>query len=101
MPNTLIARSVTNGFHTQRNGNLVIITQPFYFVGESVTTTHGSPYKYDTHVPVIFYGAGIAAGSFHTVSSPADIAPTLAAFLKLETPSNAMGRILTEAFKSK
>ncbi len=101
MPNTPIARGVTNGFHPQRNGNLVIITQPFYFVGESVTTTHGSPYKYDTHVPVIFYGAGIAAGSFHTVSSPADIAPTLAALLKLETPSNAMGRILTEAFKAK
>jgi predicted AlkP superfamily pyrophosphatase or phosphodiesterase len=101
MPNTAIARGVSNGFHPQRNGNLVIITQPFYFVGESATTTHGSPYKYDTHVPVIFYGAGIAAGSFHTVSSPADIAPTLAALLKLETPSNAVGNVLTEAIKSK
>ncbi len=101
LPNTAIARSVANGFHPQRNGNLVIITQPFYFVGESATTTHGSPYKYDTHVPVIFYGAGIATGSFHSVSSPADIAPTLAALLKLETPSNSVGRILTEAIKSK
>lgn len=101
LPNNAIARSVANGFHAQRNGNLVIVTEPFYFVGESSTTTHGSPYKYDTHVPVIFYGAGIAAGSFHSVSSPADIAPTLAALLKLETPSNSVGTILTEAIKSK
>ncbi|MFN0111111.1 MAG: alkaline phosphatase family protein [Blastocatellia bacterium] len=101
LPNNAIARSVANGFHAQRNGNLVIVTEPFFFVGESATTTHGSPYKYDTHVPVIFLGAGIAAGSFHSVSSPADIAPTLAALLKLETPSNSVGRILTEAFKAK
>ncbi|HQR35423.1 MAG TPA: alkaline phosphatase family protein [Blastocatellia bacterium] len=99
LPNTAIARSVANGFHPQRNGNLVIVTRSFYFVGEGVTTTHGSPYKYDTHVPVIFYGAGIAAGKYPAVSSPADIAPTLASLLSLETPSNSIGRILTEAIK--
>ncbi|MBP6824185.1 MAG: alkaline phosphatase family protein [Acidobacteria bacterium] len=101
MPNNAIARSVANGFHAQRNGNLVIVTEPFYFIGEGVTTTHGSPYKYDTHVPVIFYGAGIAAGKYPAVSSPADIAPTLASILNLETPSNSVGRILTEAIKAK
>ncbi len=101
MPDTQIARYVANGFHPQRNGNLVIVTEPFYFIGEGVTTTHGSPYKYDTHVPVIFYGAGIAAGSYYSVSSPADIAPTLSALLKIETPSNSVGRILTEAIKAK
>ncbi|MBS1791050.1 MAG: alkaline phosphatase family protein [Acidobacteria bacterium] len=101
LPNTIIARSVANGFHPKRNGNLVIITEPFYFIGEGITTTHGSPYKYDTHVPVIFYGAGIEAGKFPAVSSPADIAPTLASLLTLETPSDSIGRILTEAIKAK
>ena len=101
LPNTAIARSVANGFHPQRNGNLVIVTRPFYFLGEGVTTTHGSPYKYDTHVPVIFYGAGITTGKYPAVSSPADIAPTLASLLSLETPSNSIGRILTEAIKAK
>lgn len=101
MPSNAIARSVANGFHAQRNGNLVIVTEPFYFIGEGVTTTHGSPYKYDTHVPVIFYGAGILAGKYPAVSSPADIAPTLASMLNLETPSNSVGRILTEAIKAK
>ncbi len=101
MPDTLIARSVSFGFHPKRNGNLVIITEPFFFIGEGITTTHGSPYKYDSHVPVIFYGAGIAAGKYPGVSSPADIAPTLASLLNLETPSNSIGRILTEAIKAK
>lgn len=101
LPNTPIARSVANGFHPKRNGNLVVITEPFFFIGEGITTTHGSPYKYDTHVPVIFYGAGIAAGKFPAVSSPADIAPTLASLLTLETPSDSIGRILTEAIKPK
>ncbi len=101
LPQTKIARSVANGFHPQRNGNLVVVPQPFFFIGEGITTTHGTPYSYDTHVPVLLYGAGIAAGSFYSDSSPADIAPTLAALLKIEIPSNSVGRILSEAFKVK
>jgi predicted AlkP superfamily pyrophosphatase or phosphodiesterase len=99
LPQTMIARSVANGFHAARNGNLVVVPQPFYFIGEGVTTTHGTPYSYDTHVPVIFFGAGVAAGSFHTACSPADIAPTLAALLRIQAPSNNVGRILGEAIK--
>ncbi len=101
LPQTPIARSVANGFHAARNGNLVVVPQPFYFIGEGVTTNHGTPYGYDTHVPVIFFGAGVAAGAHHAACSPADIAPTLAALLKLEPPSNSVGRILMEALKQK
>jgi arylsulfatase A-like enzyme len=101
LPQTRIARSVANGFHSERNGNLVIVTEPFYFIGEGVTTTHGSPYSYDTHVPVIFFGARIAAGTHYDAASPADIAPTLAALLKIETPSNSIGKILAGAIKTK
>jgi predicted AlkP superfamily pyrophosphatase or phosphodiesterase len=101
LPQTKIARSVANGFHAQRNGNLVVVPQPFFFIAEGITTTHGTPYIYDTHVPVIFYGAGIAAGAYYEASSPADIAPTLAALLKIEFPSNSVGRILSEAIKVK
>ncbi len=98
-PRTKIERSVANGFHPQRNGNLVVVPLPFFFIGEGVTTTHGTPYSYDTHVPVIFFGAGIAAGHYQVVSSPADIAPTLASLLKIETPSNSTGNILIDGIK--
>jgi predicted AlkP superfamily pyrophosphatase or phosphodiesterase len=101
LPQTRIARSVANGFHSHRNGNLVVAPQPFFFIAEGITTTHGTPYTYDTHVPVIFYGAGIAPGTYYSDASPADIAPTLATLLKIETPSNCVGRILSEAIKAK
>jgi hypothetical protein len=99
LPNTMIARSVANGFYPQRNGNLIVVTQPFYFFGEGLATTHGSPYSYDTHVPIIFTGAGIVPGTYYNACSPADIAPTLAALLKIQAPSNNTGRILSEAIK--
>jgi predicted AlkP superfamily pyrophosphatase or phosphodiesterase len=99
LPQTMIARSVANGFYPQRNGNIVVVPQPFHFFGEGSGTTHGTPYSYDTHVPVIFYGAGIHAGIYYGSSSPADIAPTLAALLKIEMASNSTGRILSEALR--
>src|SRR5262245_9597167 len=100
-PQTKIARGVANGFHARRNGNLIIVAMPFFFIAEGITTTHGTPYSYDTHVPLIFYGAGIAPGTYYSDASPADIAPTLATLLKIETPSNCVGRILSEAIKAK
>ena len=99
LPQTAVARSVAAGFYPARNGDLVIVPQPFYLAGETIVASHGTPYSYDTHVPVIFYGAGIKAGNFTTTSSPLDIAPTLAAILKIARPSNSVGQILSEAIK--
>ncbi len=101
LPRTRVANSVALGFHAERNGDLVAIPKPFWMFGEAtpLATTHGTPYSYDTHVPVIFYGAGVKAGIFTTASSPLDIAPTLAALLKIEPPSNSVGQILSEAIR--
>jgi len=95
-----IARSVANGFFAPRSGDLIVVSQPFFLIGND-TTSHGTPHSYDTHVPVIFYGAGITPGSYLAPSSPADIAPTLAALLKIEPPSSYTGRILSEALTAK
>jgi hypothetical protein len=100
VPHTTIARSIANGFYAPRDGNLVLIPQAYFFFGEGILTTHGSPFRYDTHVPVIFYGSGITPGFYHNESSPADIAPTLATLLKVQPPSNSIGRVLSEAFKA-
>ena len=79
---------------------MVIITKPFYIQRTEAGTSHATPYSYDTHVPVIFYGAGVAPGRYFSACSPADIAATLSAMLKIEPPSNNVGRILTEAIKT-
>src|SRR6185436_20041562 len=98
MPAGPIARRVTNGFNRERSGDVWLITKPlWFFVEGELPTTHGSPYNYDTHVPVIFYGSGVRAGRYNADCSPSDIAPTLAAILGVEPPSNRTVRVLVEA----
>lgn len=97
MPASAVARRVTNGFYPKRSGDVWITTKPFYFFGEGVATTHGSPYNYDTHVPVILFGAGVLPGRYNAACTPSDIAPTLAALLAIEPPANRTGRVLVEA----
>jgi len=101
MPDGPIARRVANGFNRERSGDVWLITKPFYFFSEGdLPTTHGSPYNYDTHVPVVLFGAGVKPGRYNDACSPSDIAPTLAALLGIEPPSNRTGRVLTEALAS-
>jgi arylsulfatase A-like enzyme len=96
----MISTRVNNGFNAQRNGDLIYVLKPFYITRLWDGTNHGTPYSYDTHVPVIFFGEAFASGSYAVACSPADIAPTLASILKIEPPSNAVGRVLTEALRS-
>ena len=98
MPPGRLARRIINGFNRQRSGDVWIITRPFWFISEGLAaTTHGSSYNYDTHVPVLFFGRGVKAGKYFVEASPSDIAPTLAALLGVEPPSNVVGRALVEA----
>ena len=100
MPEGPIARRVLNGFHRLRSGDVWIVTKPFTFVTEgNLATTHGSPYHYDTHVPVLFFGYGVRPGRYHVECSPSDIAPTLAALIGVEMPSNLYGRVLSDAIE--
>jgi predicted AlkP superfamily pyrophosphatase or phosphodiesterase len=102
MPDGPIARRVVNGFHRARSGDVWIITKPFAFVTEgNLATTHGSPYNYDTHVPVLFFGQGVRPGRYHVECTPSDLAPTLAALLGVEMPSNRTGRVLFEAIEQR
>jgi arylsulfatase A-like enzyme len=66
------------------------------FDGLLVASTHGSPWRYDTFVPVIFAGAGLPAAKVHRSITPYDIAPTLAAYLGTKPPSGALGVPLPE-----
>lgn len=90
-----ITRKVVNGFYPSRSSDLFIIEEP-YWIQAGHGTTHGSPFMYDSHVPVIFLGPGIKAGRYDETIAPNDIAPTLATMLELETPSGTFGRVLAE-----
>jgi hypothetical protein len=90
---------VRNGFNPARSGDIFTVTDPNY-IFNATGTTHGSPYEYDTHVPVIFLGSRrIRAASYANSIGVQDIAPTLAKLLGIRTPTGSMGRVLTEMLK--
>jgi arylsulfatase A-like enzyme len=88
--------AVRNGFYRQRSGDLFVIPEAYYIFGNPPGTSHGTPFNYDTHVPVIFMGPGIKAGEYYGHVAVNDIAPTLAALLGIEEPSGSVGRVLNE-----
>jgi predicted AlkP superfamily pyrophosphatase or phosphodiesterase len=88
-----IGNLVQRGFYRDRSGDLFMVQKP-YWIASKDGTTHGTPFSYDTHVPVIFYGRGIHAGRYDENIRVADVAPTLAALLGVNEPSGSVGRVL-------
>jgi predicted AlkP superfamily pyrophosphatase or phosphodiesterase len=91
-----VGRAVQLGFYGARSADLILVPEPYYMFFSPPGTTHATPYSYDNHVPLIFYGPGIRPGLHHESVTINDVAPTLAAMLGVETPSGASGRILAE-----
>jgi predicted AlkP superfamily pyrophosphatase or phosphodiesterase len=94
-----IGRRVVRGFNVQRSGDLEIILEPFWMRATS-GTTHGTPYNYDAHIPLVIMGPPIKAGVYSDPVALNDLAPTLATILNVQTPSGSSGRVLTEAIKA-
>ncbi len=90
---------VIRGYHPKRSGDVIFILESgWYSAGRVQGTTHGSPYMYDTNVPILFYGFGIPKGNsvrYHTVT---DIAPTLSVLMSIKFPSGTTGAPIEEIF---
>ena len=103
LPDTLMTRSILHNFHPKRSGDIYLVFEPNVFIndfdGLTVASTHGSPWRYDTFVPVIFAGAGLPAMAVSRSVAPYDIAPTLAAYLGVKPPSGSIGMPLPELLK--
>ena len=100
LSDTLLMRSVLRNHHPKRSGDIYVVFEPNVFIsdfdGLHVAVTHGSPWNYDTYVPILFAGAGVAAKTISRPVTPYDIAPTLAAYLGTKPPSGAIGNPLAE-----
>jgi predicted AlkP superfamily pyrophosphatase or phosphodiesterase len=94
----LIDRRVRNGFHAGRAADVFIVSEP-YHIFEKQGTSHGTPFNYDSHVPLVLVGPGIKPGKYHRRAAVNDIAPTLATLLEVEVPAGAVGRVLDEALR--
>jgi len=88
-------------WNRQMSGDLMVVTSAYSFFGSgSAGTTHGTPYNYDTSVPLLMMGKRwIRAGETGQYTEVVDIAPTLAHILRVRAPAAAEGRVLTEALR--
>ena len=100
LPDTLLMRAILRNFHPERSGDIYVVFDPNVFItdfdGLTVASTHGSPWRYDTYVPVMFAGAGLQAKTVSRPVTPYDVAPTLANYLGIKPPSGAIGNPLSE-----
>jgi predicted AlkP superfamily pyrophosphatase or phosphodiesterase len=94
--NQKIKTMFVNGYTPSRSGDIQIIHKSGYFDGRLTGTTHGSPYPYDSHIPVLFYGWGINPGKTYRNVYMTDIAPTVASILKIQMPSGTVGEAIPE-----
>ncbi len=97
------ARAAWLGYHPGRSGDFVVYPRPhwLYVYGDGILapgegTSHGLPYTYDQHVPVILFGAGVRPGEYRRPATPADLAPTLAALCGIALP-RPDGEVLVDA----
>ena len=95
VPNTELGHKYLNSYSPE--GSWFVMGVPnIYTVGGAKGTDHTSPYNYDTHVPLAFYGLPFRAGVYRTSVEPIDLAPTLASLLGINPPTHSVGRVLTE-----
>ena len=92
---------IERNFHETRSGDIYIAQNPYWFLYEKgpVVAMHGSPWRYDTHVPVIFAGPNIPSQRVHRLVHPVDVAPTIASYLGMTPPGSAQGNPLKEVLE--
>lgn len=93
-----IYEQVRRNTHGTRSGNIYVAQDPYWFLFDKgpVAVMHGSPWRYDTHVPLIIVGPSIQPQTIHRLVHPVDVAPTMAAFLGISPPSSTSGVLLKE-----
>ncbi len=103
LPPTRLSRQLVHSFHPRRSGEVFVVTKPGWFVndfdGLTVASTHGSPWRYDTHVPLIFMGRDVKPVVVQREVHTVDVAATLSALVGTKLPSACEGEPLVELFR--
>jgi predicted AlkP superfamily pyrophosphatase or phosphodiesterase len=102
MPNTKLAKQVILAWHQQISGDIVIMNKPNWYLFAKPTTyasTHGSPWSYDTNVPLAMYGQKWINPGKYGDSEVVDLARTIAFILNVRPPNGCEGRVLSEALR--
>lgn len=87
---------IANGYDASQNGDMLLLDKPGYIEYGATGTSHGTPYSYDTHVPLIFFGWNIKSGETHDRKVITQIAPTIAQKIKTAFPNGTEAEVLIE-----
>ena len=99
LPELPLTTLVLRAWSRELSGDLYVVQNPFTLFGGNVVT-HGSPYTYDTNVPLMIYGKRwIKPGKYPRAAAVADLAPTLSYLLEIRPPSGSEGRVLEELLR--
>lgn len=85
--------------YSQNGGWYIMVIPAAFQMAVMHGTNHFTPYMYDRHVPLGFYGAPFAPGRYLNRVEPVDIAATFAALLGVNMPSASVGHVLNEGLK--
>ncbi|MRG46181.1 alkaline phosphatase family protein [Chitinophaga sp. SYP-B3965] len=85
-----------NGFNVQRSGDIMITLLPGWLAGGNTGTTHGLWNPYDAHIPLVWMGWGVRHGKTNRTTAMTDIAPTVAAMLRIQMPNGNVGKVIEE-----
>jgi hypothetical protein len=99
LPQTQYGRLIAHSYSPYVGWALHLNFGPYQFPWHGSGTTHFSANSYDRHVPLEFFGTAFVPGTYHGVVAPVDIAATFASLLRINRPSAAIGRVLTEAIR--
>jgi hypothetical protein len=89
--------------YSPNGGWYVLLSPGMYVLSNNYSksgSNHYTPYSYDRHVPLAFFGAPFVPGTYHDRVAPVDIASTFASLLRVNQPSAAIGHVLTMAIRS-
>ena len=104
LPDTPLINSVLRNYNPNRSGDIFVVHQAHCFIndfdGLKVACTHGSPWSYDTFVPVIFAGGTLKAQRIYRSIEPLGLAPTLSAIVGAKAPSGSRAAPLAEVLQS-
>jgi predicted AlkP superfamily pyrophosphatase or phosphodiesterase len=104
LPSTPLIDTVLRNYNPERSGDIFVVFEPHSFLKEAeglpAAVTHGSPWRYDTYVPVVFAGGSLTGRRIYREIHTIDVAPTLAAVVGVKPPSGARGAPLIEVLQS-
>ncbi len=102
---------ILRNFHPSRSGHIHMIQEQYWFLHSTdeaakmglgaIPAIHGSPWAYDTYVPIFFAGHHVPAQTITGLVAPSDIAPTIAMYLNNKFPSGSIGTPLEEVLENR